>query len=240
MRRLRTPSWDMGDANLNPTPLPTSRRRIQRSCEAGGGPHPRLIRWPPPLSSNFRRRLAWGWTRANHSSDKRCLTRYTVPRACLLLGQRPGWAMARCPASYRLRDWRCFSIQVGHRVWPGIAGAGQPMQSPGLLASHRLSWRQEGLALRSGVLSLCRSYSTLSCLLASARGQGNRFLIRNCPVAQFFGVLPFKETPETPSVTGNRADLMDKRTLGQASFAQKCRQSGSIINPCDANYILQG
>ena len=84
LRRLRTPSWDMEDANFNSTTLPASRRRVQWSCPAGGGLQARAIRWASPRSSSFRRRLAWGRsfrTPANPSSVKRCLTRYTVPRA---------------------------------------------------------------------------------------------------------------------------------------------------------------
>ena len=83
-RRLRTPSWDMEDASFNSTTLPASRRRVQWSCPAGGGLQARAIRWASPRSSSFRCRLAWGRsfrTPANPSWVKRCLTRYTVPRA---------------------------------------------------------------------------------------------------------------------------------------------------------------
>ena len=75
LRRLRTPSWDMEDANFNSTTLPASRRRVQWSCPAGGGLQARAIRWASPRSSSFRRRLAWGRsfrTPANPSSVKRC------------------------------------------------------------------------------------------------------------------------------------------------------------------------
>ena len=60
LRRLRTPSWDMEDANFNSTTLPASRRRVQWSCPAGGGLQARAIRWASPRSSSFRRRLAPG------------------------------------------------------------------------------------------------------------------------------------------------------------------------------------
>ena len=92
LRRLRTPSWDMDEANFNSTTLLASRRRVQWSCPAGGGLQARAIRacpvldtgWASPRSSSFRHRLAWGRsfsTPDNPSSVKRCLTRYTVPRA---------------------------------------------------------------------------------------------------------------------------------------------------------------
>ena len=53
-------------------------------AHAGGGLQARAIRWASPRSSSFRCRLAWGRsfsTPDNPSSVKRCLTRYTVPRA---------------------------------------------------------------------------------------------------------------------------------------------------------------
>ena len=47
LRRLRTPSWDMEDANFNSTTLPARRRRVQWSCPAGGGRRPGRSGGPP-------------------------------------------------------------------------------------------------------------------------------------------------------------------------------------------------
>ena len=84
LSRLRTPSWDMEDANPNSTTFPASRRRVQWSCPSGAGLQAKATRCASPRSSNFRCRLAWGRSRralASPSPVKRCLIRYTVPSA---------------------------------------------------------------------------------------------------------------------------------------------------------------
>ena len=67
-------------------------------------------------------------------------------------------------ALLRLRDTRCFSAQVGQRVWSGMGGAPHATQSPRDLASCHFAWAWRSLfSLRSG---LC-SYSCRFCSLAS-------------------------------------------------------------------------
>ena len=87
------PSRGIGRAPTpTPPPGPAKRRRVQWLCPSGGGLQAKAIRacpvldtgWASPRSSSFRCRLAWGRsfsTPANPSSVKRCLTRYTVPKA---------------------------------------------------------------------------------------------------------------------------------------------------------------
>ena len=63
-------------------------------------------------------------------------------------------------ASLRLRDCRWCSTQLGQRVWPGMAGAGQLLHLPVALAIRRRSWARRRLySLRSGVLFLTFSYA---------------------------------------------------------------------------------
>ena len=71
-------------------------------------------------------------------------------------------------ALLRLRDTRCFSAQVGQRVWSGMGGAPHATQSPRDLASCRFAWAWRSLfSLRSGLLALFSSYSCRFCSLAS-------------------------------------------------------------------------
>ena len=90
-----------------------------------------------------------------------------------------------CPAIFlrlallRCLDSRCFSEQVGQRVWPGLAGFGQLLHRPSSLAFRRLSWaRSCWYSMRSGVWFLARSYSVRFRFLSPARegsGSARRF-----------------------------------------------------------------
>ena len=60
-----------------------------------------------------------------------CQRNFVCPEACFLC-----WD-AR--SSARFRACRCFSAQVSHLLWPGIAGFGQSRQSPSSLDFRRFS-----------------------------------------------------------------------------------------------------
>ena len=60
----------------------------------------------------------------------------------------------------RLLFSRCLSLQVGQRVWPGMAGLEQLRHWPRSLAFCRFSWaKRRRYSMRSGVWLLARSYS---------------------------------------------------------------------------------
>ena len=72
-------------------------------------------------------------------------------------------ALARRLASSFRRRCRCFSAQVSHLVWPGIAGLEQSLHLPVSLANRICSLRSCRLySFRSGVWLLARSYSLRS------------------------------------------------------------------------------
>ena len=75
----------------------------------------------------------------------------------------------------RLLYSRCFSAQVGQRVWPGLAGLEQLRHCPSSLALCRFSWaRRRRYSMRSGVWLLARSYSDCFRFLSSAvEGSGS-------------------------------------------------------------------
>ena len=72
-------------------------------------------------------------------------------------------ALARRLASSFRRRCRCFSAQVSHLVWPGIAGLEQSVHLPVSLAIRICFLRSCRLySFRSGVWLLARSYSLRS------------------------------------------------------------------------------
>ena len=72
-------------------------------------------------------------------------------------------ALARRLASSFRRRCRCFSAQVSHLVWPGIAGLEQSLHLPVSLAIRICFLRGCRLySFRSGVRLLARSYSLRS------------------------------------------------------------------------------
>ena len=84
-------------------------------------------------------------------------------------------ALARRLASSFRRRCRCFSAQVSHLVWPGIAGLEQSLHLPVSLAIRICSLRScRRYSFRSGVWLLARSYS-----------------LRSSGVCVIFGVLAF-------------------------------------------------
>ena len=77
--------------------------------------------------------------------------------------------MALLLASLNLRDCRWCSAQLGQRVWPGMAGAGQLLHLPVALAIRRRSWARRRLySMRSGFLFLACSYSRRATWLVSS------------------------------------------------------------------------
>ena len=94
--------------------------------------------------------------------------------------------MALRLASLRLRDCRWASAQVGHRVWPRMAGLLQFRYLPSSLALCLCSWAScRWYSLRSGLLFFIRSYSRRCSSLASCAA-GPPMLV-SCPFSSGCG-----------------------------------------------------
>ena len=94
--------------------------------------------------------------------------------------------MALRLASLRLRDCRWASAQVGHRVWPRMAGLLQFRHLPSSLALCLCSWAScRWYSLGSGLLFFIRSYSRRCSSLASCAA-GPPMLV-SCPFSSGCG-----------------------------------------------------
>ena len=96
---------------------PTGGRASGRPCRGSAGP---AWRRSPPVPAHGGLVSGWGYQK-----------NFVCPEACFLC-----WD-AR--SSARFRACRCFSAQVSHLLWPGIAGFGQSRQSPSSLDFRRFS-----------------------------------------------------------------------------------------------------